>query len=186
MSDNKDQRVLKAARDVFSRYGYARTTMGDIAKAAGMSRPALYLVFPNKDDIFAAVVNRFGAELLETIRKGALERDTLQGQLQYAFTVWAVESYKLVAASPDARDLVEGNHKAVEATYKEFEELVAELLTPAVRALRPRTTPEAVARLLVRSSRGLKQTAKDSEDLQNMLDLLISFMVAALFSEASR
>lgn len=182
----KNQRVLAAARTVFSRYGYSRTTMGDIAKAAGMSRPALYLMFPGKDEIFAAVVSRLGVEILETIREGVTTRDTLQEQLRYAFTVWAVNSYKLVSASPDARDLVEGNHKAVEAIYEAFEGLVAELLTPAVRAVRLRTTPKAVARLLVRSSRGLKQTAKDSEDLQSMLDLLISLTVAALVFETSR
>ena len=34
MADEKLTRTVEAAGEVFLRYGYARTTMGDIAKAA--------------------------------------------------------------------------------------------------------------------------------------------------------
>lgn len=39
------------------RYGYSRVTMDDIAKAAGMSRPALYQFFRNKADIYRALAS---------------------------------------------------------------------------------------------------------------------------------
>ena len=42
------ERLVKVALDVFLRYGHARTTMADIAREAGISRPALYLMFPGK------------------------------------------------------------------------------------------------------------------------------------------
>jgi AcrR family transcriptional regulator len=47
--------ILKAALDVFSTYGFRKTSMDDIARAAGVSRPALYQLFRNKTDIFRAV-----------------------------------------------------------------------------------------------------------------------------------
>jgi AcrR family transcriptional regulator len=47
-------RILQAALRTFLAYGFSRTTMDDIARAAGMSRPALYLLFRNKSDIFRA------------------------------------------------------------------------------------------------------------------------------------
>lgn len=184
VSDEKERRTLEAAQEVFSRYGYARATMGDIAKAAGMSRPALYLIFPNKDDVFTAVVGRYSAGALETIREGVSTRATLREQLLYAFTVWVIESYRLVTASPDAQDLVEGKHKAVDAASEQFERFLAELLEPTVTAAQPLVTPESVARLLVASSRGLKQVATDIEDLQNMVDQLVTVTVAALVREA--
>ena len=40
---------------VFLAYGFARTTMDDIARAADMSRPALYLLFRNKGQIYRAI-----------------------------------------------------------------------------------------------------------------------------------
>lgn len=53
--DPKRARVLEGAMKVFLAYGYARTTMDDIARAADMSRPALYLLFRNKADIYRAI-----------------------------------------------------------------------------------------------------------------------------------
>ena len=44
--------VFEAAHEVFAQYGYKRTTMNDIAQAADISRPALYLIFDNKENLF--------------------------------------------------------------------------------------------------------------------------------------
>ena len=46
--------ILAAAFEVFMSYGFRKTSMDDIARAAGMSRPALYQVFRNKTEIFRA------------------------------------------------------------------------------------------------------------------------------------
>ncbi len=43
---------------VFLAYGYQRVTMEDIARASEMSRPALYLLFRNKADIYRALAGR--------------------------------------------------------------------------------------------------------------------------------
>lgn len=60
--DAKKIRVLDSAINVFLSYGYRRVTMDDIARAADMSRPALYLIFKNKADIYRAI----GQRLFET------------------------------------------------------------------------------------------------------------------------
>jgi AcrR family transcriptional regulator len=41
---------------VFLRYGYKKTSMDDLAGAAGISRQALYLHFNTKDELFRATV----------------------------------------------------------------------------------------------------------------------------------
>lgn len=48
--------VIEAAANVFPRYGFRRTTMNDVAEAAGISRPALYLMFENKEHLFSELV----------------------------------------------------------------------------------------------------------------------------------
>jgi len=53
---SKRQQILVGATAIFSRYGYARTTMGDIVAEAGISRPALYLLFPDKEALFTVVI----------------------------------------------------------------------------------------------------------------------------------
>ena len=44
--------VLEAAVGVFARYGYRKTSMDDVARAAGVSRQGLYLSFANKEELF--------------------------------------------------------------------------------------------------------------------------------------
>jgi TetR/AcrR family transcriptional regulator len=53
-ADSRLDQIITAALAVFGRYGYQRTSMDQIAKAAGISRPALYQHFGSKDDIFRA------------------------------------------------------------------------------------------------------------------------------------
>jgi len=54
--DPKVSSILQAALTCFMNYGVQRTAMADIAKAAGMSRPALYLYFSNKDAILEGLI----------------------------------------------------------------------------------------------------------------------------------
>lgn len=54
--DPKDAAILRSAFTAFARYGLRRTSMADIAKGAGMSRPALYLHYAGKEDIFNVMV----------------------------------------------------------------------------------------------------------------------------------
>jgi AcrR family transcriptional regulator len=53
--DPKRTRILDGAMKVFLAYGYSRVTMDDIARAAEVSRPALYLLFKNKAEIYRAI-----------------------------------------------------------------------------------------------------------------------------------
>lgn len=50
--------ILAAAADLFHERGYAATSMQDIARAVGLSRPALYYHFRDKHDILAALVEQ--------------------------------------------------------------------------------------------------------------------------------
>jgi AcrR family transcriptional regulator len=54
--DPKRGAVLTAALGVFGRYGFRKTSMDAVAKAAGISRPGLYLLFPNKEDLYRATM----------------------------------------------------------------------------------------------------------------------------------
>ena len=72
------QHIIKVAIGVFLRYGYARTTLADIAKAAGLARTALYLVFSDKEAIFNTVVETMVAEKLSDIRCGLPEKSSFE------------------------------------------------------------------------------------------------------------
>src|SRR5580704_13856017 len=111
MVSKSQEKVIEAAKQVFMRYGYKRVTMADIAEAAGMSRPALYLVFPSKEEIFTALLTRVFAAALDEIRQGLGRWPTAREKLSLAFEVWAVRPFEMTLASPDGKDLYESSYQ---------------------------------------------------------------------------
>lgn len=59
-SEIKDVRdtIIDAAREVFARFGYRKTTMDEIASAVHKGKSSLYHYFKNKEEVFQAVVEK--------------------------------------------------------------------------------------------------------------------------------
>jgi AcrR family transcriptional regulator len=55
---SRRERLLESASALFVRWGFAKTSVEDIARAAGISKGAVYLEFPNKDALFKATLHR--------------------------------------------------------------------------------------------------------------------------------
>lgn len=56
--DPQRERLLDAAEECLKRFGLAKTTAEDIARAAGLSRATVYRTFGSRDAIVAAVTTR--------------------------------------------------------------------------------------------------------------------------------
>lgn len=176
----KRQRAADAALTVFQRYGFARTTMADIAEAAGISRPALYLLFPNKEEIFAAGVRSLNNRNLLAIRAEVAALDGLEQQLTYVCQTWVGGGYDQAKQFPDAKDFTDLPLPPVQEAYAAFQGLLAELMAEAVEDSSWNTTADELARLLVVAMRGFKSEAKDRQDLDRLIALEVSAVVAAL------
>lgn len=61
----KRRQVLAGAREVFLARGFDAASMGDIARAAGVSKGTLYVYFGSKQDLFAALVHEECAQTAE-------------------------------------------------------------------------------------------------------------------------
>jgi AcrR family transcriptional regulator len=70
----REQRILEAALPLFTRYGFDKTSMDDIARAAGVSKGAVYLHFTGKQALFDRLVIQESERLLEGIIDN-LDRD---------------------------------------------------------------------------------------------------------------
>lgn len=69
--------ILDAAISVFTRYGFRKTSMDDIARAVGLSRQGVYLHFANKEALFEAAVLRV-LDLSRQAARAALGRGDLK------------------------------------------------------------------------------------------------------------
>jgi len=87
--DEKKQQLLNAARTVVARFGYRKTTLEDIAAEAGVSRATLYYYFPNKEEVFRALIvheiERFQAVLLEAVDPDAPADERLMSFVRARF-----------------------------------------------------------------------------------------------------
>ena len=56
---NKEEyrkRIVISAGQIFSRFGFKKTTMDEIARALNMGKSSIYYYFESKEEIFEAVV----------------------------------------------------------------------------------------------------------------------------------
>ncbi|HEX4108970.1 MAG TPA: helix-turn-helix domain-containing protein [Solirubrobacteraceae bacterium] len=61
--EERRRRILGAALELFARGGY-RASMGEVARAAGVTRTVLYHYFPSKSGLFLSVLETQASELL--------------------------------------------------------------------------------------------------------------------------
>jgi len=70
-------RILRAANDLFARQGFSRVSMRMVAIAAGVTKPALYYYFRDKESLFEECLAEFNEQMEATMRAAtAREGDT--------------------------------------------------------------------------------------------------------------
>ncbi|RED49901.1 TetR/AcrR family transcriptional regulator [Aestuariispira insulae] len=90
------RKLLSAARSIFTEVGYMKASTPAIAKAAGVSRGALYHQYADKEALFRDLLNEMQAEIYSEIEKVALAADDLVNGLIEGAMV-----YVEAAARPD-------------------------------------------------------------------------------------
>jgi AcrR family transcriptional regulator len=67
--ENMRDQIVEAAREVFAKYGYRKTTIEDIASAVYKAKSSVYHYFSGKDEIFRAVVEQEASQLIQSLCK---------------------------------------------------------------------------------------------------------------------
>jgi len=82
-----EQKIIETAQGIFSRLGFKKTTMDDIARAVFKAKSSLYHYFKSKDEIFQAVIEKEVRMLKEEIEKAlASEASPINKLKAYAKT----------------------------------------------------------------------------------------------------
>ena len=89
--------ILDAAEQLFQRKGVSRTSLADIAAAAGVTRGAIYWHFENKGDLFNAMVERVVAPL--EARSLELEQEEMNDPIEFLRTL-LLDGTKRIASDP--------------------------------------------------------------------------------------
>jgi AcrR family transcriptional regulator len=82
--EGKELQILDAAAKVFARYGFRKTTMGDIVREAGVARATVYKYFRTKEKVFVAVLHKEFGEILAEVRSSIEGGGTARERLRRA------------------------------------------------------------------------------------------------------
>jgi TetR/AcrR family acrAB operon transcriptional repressor len=95
--------VLKAALSVFSTKGYAAATLDDVAKAAKVTRGAIYWHFKSKADLYNTLTEELSARGATLVQQAVAEGGTLLDILRRIF----VRQCVLIEEDREARAVME-------------------------------------------------------------------------------
>jgi TetR/AcrR family acrAB operon transcriptional repressor len=110
-SDKTQDQILAAAVELIIRMGYDKTTMGDIAEEASLSRRTIYLYFKSKEELFEELLYREYLQYAQTWLE-QIDADPRGGTIGgfYRAIFHAVNSRPLIAAMLRRDRRVIGNY----------------------------------------------------------------------------
>jgi AcrR family transcriptional regulator len=103
--------ILEAAVRCFTRNGYRRTAMDQVARDAGISRAAVYLHFPNKEALFRALVGGLHDASLVSAKQAAAMRADLAARVYGILEAKSVRFFTLLRGSVHAAEFLDENHR---------------------------------------------------------------------------
>jgi len=111
--DARSRTILEAATTCFLQFGYAKTSLDDIAQRAGLSRPLLYRKFRNKEEIFAAVYDDVHASRYPAIAEIFAGRGSARSKLERACDIILVEPWAMICKAPAVAEFYDACERVI-------------------------------------------------------------------------
>ncbi len=138
--EQRELQMLEVAAVEFGKRGFEATSMDDIAKACGITKPMLYNYFKSKEGLYAAMINQAGTHLVNSLIAVQKQKDP-QKRLHEALSVFLVfvdryrDSWRMVFSGSqqgnDNQSRIAGyRHQVVLATCYTLAEFRPEGMTP--------------------------------------------------------
>lgn len=105
VSDQNVQKLLDAGLTLFSRHGFKRTSMADIAREAGVARATLYLRFADKRAAFAALAASVIDEALAAAVAAWRDDAAFADNLEATILAKDLRFFRLLRATPHGAEL---------------------------------------------------------------------------------
>lgn len=188
---NSKEIILETARNIFKRFGFTKTSIGDIAIAARKGRRTIYTYFESKEDIYKAViekeVNILRAKLFEAISN----ESNVKGKLN-AYMITRMMTINELANYYEAlRNDYLQNFKIIENIRENFDNqeinMISEILTEGVENNEFNIDNiNLTAKAIVVSMKGFEIPffiEKVDQDLEGQLNSLINILFNGIMNK---
>jgi AcrR family transcriptional regulator len=171
--------VLGSALVTFARFGYRKTSMDEVARAAHISRPGLYFLFASKEDLFRAAVSQAlkddVAEVERILGESSLP---IRDRLLDSFDRWSGRYIGPVAK--DVAGVIENNPDLLGDIVELWPQRFADLITNAIAAEATKTDQKAaiaLAQTLISTAIGIKYQVDNRETYRERLEVAVDLLL---------
>jgi AcrR family transcriptional regulator len=170
--------VMESALVTFARFGYRKSSMEEVARAAHISRPGLYFLFASKEDLFRAAVSQALEEDVAEVQRILASDRPIRDRLLDSFDRWA--GRYVGALARDVAAVIEDNPQLlgdiVVSTPQRFANLVTDAIAAQAR-MPDRETAGALAQTMISASIGIKHQVDDREAYRQRLAVAIDLLL---------
>ncbi len=171
--------VLDSALTTFARFGYRKTSMEEVARAAHISRPGLYFLFASKEDLFRAAVLRALEVDVAAVERILGESDrSINDRLLDSFDHWA--GRYIGPMTRDVSAVIEDNPELlgdiVESFPQRFANLISNALVAQAKTLGLRC-PTELAQTMISTAIGIKYQVKNRDEYLERLAVAIDLLL---------
>ena len=90
------ENILKIAQEIFSKFGYKKTTLDDIANAVRKGKSSLYYYFNSKEELFQEVIQKEADTLREELSK-VLQKNIDPAEKLRDYVMTKITTYRQLA-----------------------------------------------------------------------------------------
>lgn len=185
--DPRREAILKASLQVFLRFGFRRTSMDEVARAAQLSRQGLYFHFATKETLFAETADYFLEQAFGRAIAALEGGGSLVDRTTEAFDLLYGEHVS--GATPLGPHLIELNATAQQMDPELFRRHEARFLDAIAKHLASQASvveakalglgAKDLARVLAAAASGLKHSAGSREDFVKELRVAVRAILRA-------
>ncbi|MDB4923851.1 TetR/AcrR family transcriptional regulator [Mucilaginibacter sp.] len=160
--DVKKEKILEAAHHRFLHFGYSKTTMNEIAGDLSMSKALLYYYFPDKSQLYVAVMRKVADDYLKKLA----DKINTFADLKEAFIFQIDTQHDFIVTNYNFFDFFRLNEQnlpdMIWEIVKQVHESEIELLVSAIKTevergqIKPVANPNEVVDLLLDALHGVR------------------------------
>ena len=188
----KPNAIVLAGLQLFTQYGYRKTSIDDIARAAQAAKRTVYLHFENKAAVFLAILEYLGDQVRQRCAAAERAGGTAVARLTGLLDAYFGMGFELFSKSDHMPELEETFSKLARSRIGDLKTEYQKRLARFLRSLQTAgeiggppqgLTVEEIVYILVRAAEGAKHDAKvqgDRQALQQHLRKLATLAIAAM------
>jgi AcrR family transcriptional regulator len=176
LSPERRGRIVDAARHLILRQGLRATTMEAIAREAKIAKPTLYGYFPDKEAVFAAIVQALADDIRAAFGAALEGEGDVAARIGAALAAKYEVIGKLLAGSAHSDELYSEHDRSAAAQFAAIEKHVEEAVVDELGKTGI-AEPETLARLVLASAYGVGRKATGLAEAGPAIRLLVERLV---------